>query len=325
MTTASGLVIRETTDADIPAMARIMSEVNPAHPWTPESLAHEIAELESHPLGLHLAQWIVEEAGEPVATAAVLQFAGMYHQDRYHAEIMVLPAAERHGIGTRLADTVAAHLRGRGAREVLAGAYEHQPHALAFLARRGFTEAMRFYDNVLELTDFDLGQWAGHERVPDGVRVLSYPQLEAELGPDAALHAFHAGFAEAREDVPRTGDATELTLDDFRKRFENPALFPEGLLLAVTDMGEVVAISELWRADGNATRLNTGLTGTRRAWRRRGLALALKLAAIRVALAAGVTEIWTGNATTNAPMLAINDRLGFRPRPAFVEMKWGGV
>ncbi|WP_412028223.1 N-acetyltransferase family protein [Deinococcus yunweiensis] len=325
MTAATGLVIRETTDTDIPAMAQIMSEVNPSHPWTPEALAHEISFLQSHPLGLHLAQWIVEDAGEPVAVAAILQFAGMYHPDRYHAEIMVLPVAERHGIGTRLADTVAAHLRERGAREVLAGAYEHQPHALAFLARRGFTEAMRFYDNVLELTDFDLGAWAEHERVPDGVRVLSYPQLESELGPEAALHAFHAGFAEAREDVPRTGEATELTVEDFRRRFENPAVYPDGLLLAVTDAGEVVALSELWRVDGSPARLNTGLTGTRRAWRRRGLALALKLAAIRVAVSAGVTEIWTGNATTNVPMLTVNERLGFRPRPAFVEMKWGGV
>ncbi|THF87682.1 GNAT family N-acetyltransferase [Deinococcus sp. KSM4-11] len=325
MTAASTLVIRETTDADIADMARIMSEVNPAHPWTPEALAHEIEFLQSHPLGLHLAQWIAVQYAQPVATAAALQFAGMYHPDRYHAEVMVLPSAGRHGIGTRLADVLDAHLRQRGAREVLAGAYENHPHALAFLTRRGFTEAMRFWDNVLDLRGFDLQAWAEQALVPDGVRVLSYAQLVAELGPDAALTAFYEGFKEAREDVPRTGEVTPLTPEDFQKRQENPSVYPEAQLLAVTDHGEVVAVSELWRAQNDPQRLDTGLTGTRRAWRRRGLALALKLAAIRVALSQGVTEIWTGNATTNAPMLAINDRLGFRTRPAFIEMKWGGV
>ncbi|GHF51964.1 GNAT superfamily N-acetyltransferase [Deinococcus metalli] len=318
-------VIREATDADIPALVEIMNEVNPARPWTPQTLEHETHFLRTHPLGLHLAQWIVEDAGQPVATAAALQFAGMYHPDRYHAEVMVRPAAERRGIGTALAATLDAHLRARGAREVLAGAYEDQPHALAFLTTRGFTEAMRVWDNVLDLQGFDPAAWTGQGALPAGVRVLSYAQLEAELGPDAALRAYYDGFHEARADVPRTGDATELTLDDFRQRFDNPAMFPEGMLLAVTDAGEVVAVSELWRWTSDPRRLDTGLTGTRRAWRRRGLALALKLAAIRVALAHGAAEIWTGNATTNAPMLAINERLGFRPRPAFIEMKWGGV
>lgn len=55
------------------------------------------------------------------------------------------------------------------------------------------------------------------------------------------------------------------------------------------------------------------------------MALALKVAALRVARDLGAREVWTGNATTNAPMLALNDRLGFRPRVAWVEMQRGQV
>ncbi|MFD1731357.1 hypothetical protein ACFSC4_10230 [Deinococcus malanensis] len=46
---------------------------------------------------------------------------------------------------------------------------------------------------------------------------------------------------------------------------------------------------------------------------------------MRQAASAGVRELWTGNATTNAPMLALNTRLGFRPRPAYIEFHWGNV
>lgn len=43
---------------------------------------------------------------------------------------------------------------------------------------------------------------------------------------------------------------------------------------------------------------------------------------MRRASEAGVQVMWTGNVTANAPMLALNTRLGFRPRPAYIEFRW---
>jgi len=60
-------------------------------------------------------------------------------------------------------------------------------------------------------------------------------------------------------------------------------------------------------------------TGTRRAYRGRGLALAVKLASINWAAANGITRLLTYNDATNAPMLAVNARLGYQPLGRRVE------
>lgn len=62
--------------------------------------------------------------------------------------------------------------------------------------------------------------------------------------------------------------------------------------------------------------LHTGLTGVTAAWRGWGVATALKFMSIRAARNHGAPTIRTGNASDNAPMLAINDRLSFVRDPA---------
>ncbi|GGL03377.1 GNAT family N-acetyltransferase [Deinococcus radiotolerans] len=324
-TPARPVTLRPATDADLGALAALLSAVNPRHPWTAETLRRELDALRGHPLGLHTAQWLAEDdAGTLLGATSVWQFGGMYHPDRYHAEVSVHPDARGQGVGTRLAAFMDAHLRGRGAREVLAGAYEDEPHSLRFLEQREFREVMRFFDNVLTVADFNPDAWA-HLTLPGGLRAVSAADLTAELGADAARRAYYAGWLAAREDVPRTGAATPVSYEEFLKRLDRPEVLPHATLLALTPAGEVVAVSELYRDQHDPQRLNTGLTGTHRGWRRQGLALALKVAALRAARDLGAREVWTGNATTNQPMLALNERLGFRPRVAWIEMKRGDL
>jgi RimJ/RimL family protein N-acetyltransferase len=64
--------------------------------------------------------------------------------------------------------------------------------------------------------------------------------------------------------------------------------------------------------------LYQGITGPRREYRGRGLARALKLRTIEYARAQGKREIRTWNDTLNAPMLAINVKLGFVRQPAWI-------
>jgi RimJ/RimL family protein N-acetyltransferase len=62
------------------------------------------------------------------------------------------------------------------------------------------------------------------------------------------------------------------------------------------------------------------MTATLPEFRRRGLALAVKLAAARWAQANGLERVLTENDERNAGMLAINERLGYRP--IYEQTKW---
>jgi L-amino acid N-acyltransferase YncA len=55
------------------------------------------------------------------------------------------------------------------------------------------------------------------------------------------------------------------------------------------------------------------MTGVRRDRRGRGLAHAVKVAALRRARAAGLRTMLTSNDLENEPMLAVNRKLGFEP------------
>ncbi len=68
---------------------------------------------------------------------------------------------------------------------------------------------------------------------------------------------------------------------------------------------------QLVPANGNA---HNDMTGVRREYRGRGIALALKLLAIRFARSVGAQEITTSNDSLNAPMLAVNRKLGYQPQ-----------
>lgn len=63
------------------------------------------------------------------------------------------------------------------------------------------------------------------------------------------------------------------------------------------------------------------MTGVARDWRGRGIATALKRATIDWALANGVGALAGANDTVNAPMRAVNSRLGYQPQPDEIQFR----
>ena len=65
----------------------------------------------------------------------------------------------------------------------------------------------------------------------------------------------------------------------------------------------------------NTQSMHNMITGVERPFRGRGIALALKLLSIRCARSYSAHYLRTNNDSENAPMLAINRKLGYRPEP----------
>ena len=96
---------------------------------------------------------------------------------------------------------------------------------------------------------------------------------------------------------------------------------------SLREIGEWVGLTELYQpALAMPGTLRQGLTGVRRAWRGKGVAWALKLAAAARAKEQGWQRILTGNHVNNREMLGINEAMGFVKQPARVILKraWHG-
>ena len=143
-----------------------------------------------------------------------------------------------------------------------------------------------------------------------GVRVRPL----SELGPWDKAHRrqLYALIAGVLQDVPSATPVSVYPFEEWDRRYGQKIAHPEGLMVAVAPNGDWVGLSELYREEeGKPDLLRTGLTGVRRDWRGHHLGLALKLAASRSALARGYRYAKTGNHSSNRPMLAINEAMGF--------------
>lgn len=213
------------------------------------------------------------------------------------------------GIGSALYDEAVKFAQARGAARIQTWLTLYAPDepGVRFAGRRGFTEMDRVAPVMLDLTAFDRGKFV--PPAPDGIRFFSY----AEIGDtDENRRKLHRLDSTLDRDIP-TNDvhAEPPPYEEFVKYFDGPEYDLNALILAADGgSGEWIGISQLGFQEGTGIGW-TFLTGVLPEYRGRGIALALKLRAIDAALAHGCRLILTENHEDNAPMRAINKKLGF--------------
>lgn len=213
--------------------------------------------------------------------------------------------------GAALYERVAAFAQGRGLGRLETHIRPLRPGEplTAFLESRGFAVVDREVPALLDLAAFDRTRFEG-ARAVDGIKLASW----AEAGDTADnRRRLYALVAALDRDVPTHGVHSDPPpFEEFEKDFSRPAWDSDALVLAETDAGEWVGLSQVGFQEHTGIGW-TFLTGVLPAHRGRGLALALKLRVIDAALARGCPLILTENHEDNAPMRAVNRKLGFVP------------
>jgi GNAT superfamily N-acetyltransferase len=110
------------------------------------------------------------------------------------------------------------------------------------------------------------------------------------------------------------------TLDQFRiQEVERPGIPLDAFQVALDEAsGEAVGYASLVIALGSTTKAYHAMTAVRPAYRGRGIATALKHGTITWAIEHGLETLETSNDEHNAPMRAVNARLGYLPLPDLV-------
>jgi len=226
--------------------------------------------------------------------AAGCGFAGPSQSERRGSlSPRVLPDARRRGVGTALLDELTRHLAALGF-ETASGAVDGADEgSLAFARRHGFEEVDRQVEQIKAITT---AETPGDP--PPGVEHVTLAERPELLRESYDLAS--EGYADMATFVP-----VQITLEDWVGDDDNVL---EGSFVALAS-GEIVGFSGLCRNQEGT--FEDGLTVVRRAWRRRGVAEALKREKLLWASANGITEIVTWTQTGNESMRALNERLGY--------------
>jgi GNAT superfamily N-acetyltransferase len=218
----------------------------------------------------------------------------------------VLPEYRRRGVGTALHRALSELGRKHGDEELEGQVAAPVSATEAYVAACGYRAVMRMIES-----SFDLRATPSHSDLRDTVSRAQGLELRSVSEDPAVLEGAYVVALESEPDIPDARAwVRPASFAEWRAReIDDPLLVPEASLVAYAD-GVPVAygLVQLERT-GVGAHLATGVA---RAHRGRGLAQALKRAQIERARDAGLHELRTWNEEGNAPIRAVNARLGYR-------------
>lgn len=308
------VAIREFQSEDYEGVLHVYNTLWPEHATTLEEMRWDD---ETWDLGKYVFKRYVtvNDAGVVVGAGEYGHSRYSFHPQKFWVEVSVHPSWQRRGIGSFLYDHIWRELEGLEAQEVRAWAQEGRYEGARFLERRGFHEKRRTWESTLDLSQFDSSGLSSRHASSEGIEIATWAMERSTPSAARRLYELHI---ELMRDVPLLGEYTPPTYDEFEQwNLGSPGHIPEAYFIAEEGQ-EYIGECVLERQKGLEGGLRHGLTGVKKGYRRRGIASAMKVAALAWAKEAGYTTVRTWNDSANQSMLNINEKFGFEKEPSWI-------
>ncbi|GAB3154277.1 GNAT family N-acetyltransferase [Micromonospora sonneratiae] len=291
------VIIRDFQPADAEQAAESKRAAIPFMVITPELTSWQVANV---PAGQRHRLLVAEADGRVVGSASVGIYTESSQPGQAFVNLSVAPGARGRGAGAGLLTTAEEYLTGLGASTAYAWVLDDEA-STSFAERHGYRRSRSSYFSRLDLVADPLPPVPA---LPEGAELCRGTDFVDEP------RRLYELDAEAAADEPGDVDNAAMSYEDWLALYwHRPDL--DLALTSVVLVDGVPAAFSVAQTDGRG-RYWSGMTGTRRAYRNRGLAKLAKADSLHRARAAGCTEAFTGNDSENAPMLAINNWFGYQ-------------
>jgi GNAT superfamily N-acetyltransferase len=291
-------------DDDLAAYAAVVAQVTPQAALT-------VAELRAIERKLELVHLVAYERGEPIGAGVCVQEPRQRARKGAFAKATVVEALRGRGVGSVVYVALSEWARDRGLESFESNVREDDRASLAWALRRGFAETTRELCVELDLSAIE----PMPVEPPPGIEIVSW-----EERPELARGMYEVAV-ETYRDVPGNEEDEVETFDEWLANdLLGPGDRPEATFVALAN-DDVVGYAKFSLTDAQPTVAYHDLTGVKRAWRRRGIAGALKRAEIVWAKRAGYERVSTTNEERNEPIRRLNERLGYKPAPGRIFLR----
>ncbi len=310
------LRVRAGEDADIERVVEFQNRwATPSH-WMSPAAARVMITASPEPDRLTL---VVEDRGGAIEAVGSAGSGGLFASPdgSWRVGLRVAPEWRRRGVARSLLGQLEHHARTNKATRLVAAVRGDEPDGGRFAEAVGFRAFHERIDAYIDVPSFDASAFEDPDEIARraGVRLATYAELTSERG--AEVEAFQrellpviwamAGDVPSPTPMPEQPPPFEMARRMF---FEGPGQDPPSTIIALRDGHPIAMTATMVKENGTAY---TNFTGVARAERGKGLALAMKLRALRELRARGVKLFGTTNDEQNAAMRGINRRLGYVP------------